>query len=175
MFSLGIITVDNVLKWFDQWPKSIQALAISISLLTHSSFLVMTLKYLQDNLSSPRVEELLQFLMALWNFFFKKEAYIIVILSGISSNRLILTWWFWAVLNNLWRASYRPSNSIQSLPLNWMASIAGRFLLFTQFMSFQGLYFLFAISLIFPLKKIHLVFLTILWKFFQSSTRLDCL
>ena len=46
LLGLGIMTVDNILKWVGQCPKLIQALAISISLLVHSLSLAISLKCL---------------------------------------------------------------------------------------------------------------------------------
>ena len=46
--------------------------------------------------------------------------------------------------------------------------MAGSFLFFTQFMSFQDPHFLLVISLILLLKKTHLVLLTVPSNFFQS-------
>ena len=59
--------------------------------------------------------------------------------------------------------------------LKCIASVAGRFLLLTQFMSSQGLYFLLVISLIFLSKKFCFIFLTILLNLFQSSSCWVCL
>ena len=113
--------------------------------------------------------------MVLCSFFCKKGIHVIVILSGISSKRLISTCWLWAELNNLCKASHRLFNLIQGLPLNWISLIARIFLLYTQFISSQGPYFLLAASSIFLLKKIYLVFLTIFQNFSHSSTHLDYL
>ena len=46
LLGLEMMTVDDILKWVGQCPKLIQALAILISLLVHSSFLVISLKCL---------------------------------------------------------------------------------------------------------------------------------
>jgi len=126
-------------------------------------------------LSSPGVKELLHFLMALMSSSFEKGTHFIISLSGISSNRLILTWQFWVELKDLWSASYKLSSSMQGQLLYWMASVAGSFLFLTQFMSSQELQFLLAISLIFPLKKFCFVFLTVPLNFFQSFSCLNCL
>jgi len=64
-------------------------LTISISLLVHLLFLTIFLRYLQDSLSSPGVEELLQFPMVLKSFFFEKGTHVIISLSEISSSRLV--------------------------------------------------------------------------------------
>ena len=100
-------------------------LAILISLLVHSLFLTISLRCLQDSLSSPRVDKLLQLSIVLKSFFFEKGTYVVVFLLEISSNRLILTWKFWAELNNLWRASYKLSSLIYGQLLNYIALVAG--------------------------------------------------
>ena len=78
-------------------------------------------------------------------------------------------------LNNLWKAFHKSFSSIHGWPLNCMALVARRLLFLTQFMSFQGLHFLLAISSIFPSKKFCFVFLTIPLNLFQSPSCLDCL
>ena len=175
LLGLGMITIDNILKWVGQCPKFIQVLAISISLLVHSLFLVISLRCLQDNLSSPGVDKLLQPLMVLKSFFFEKETHVIISLLEISSNRLMSTWQFWAELKELWRVFQRSSSLIHGCPLSWIASVARRLLSLTQLMSSQGLHFLLVISSIFPLKKFHFVFLTVPLNLFQSLSCLDCL
>ena len=91
LLGLGIITINNILKWNGQKPKLIHALAISISLLVYSSSLIISLRYLQNSLSDPEVNKLLQLSMALKSSFFEKEAHVVVSLVEISSKRLILT------------------------------------------------------------------------------------
>ena len=113
--------------------------------------------------------------MVLKRSFLEKRTYVVISLLEISPNRLILTWWFWAELNNLWRASHKLSSLIYSWLLNCIALVAGRLLFLTQFMSSQGPHFLLAISLIFPLKKFCFVFLTIPLNLFQSLSYLNCL
>ena len=91
LLGLGIITINNILKWNGQKPKLIHALAISISLLVYSSSLIISLRCLQNSLSDPEVNKLLQLSMALKSSFFEKEAHVVVSLLEISSKRLILT------------------------------------------------------------------------------------
>jgi len=43
LLGLGMITVVDVLKWDSQCPKSMQALAMSMSLIMHLSFLIIYL------------------------------------------------------------------------------------------------------------------------------------
>jgi len=91
LLGLEIMTIDDILKWDGQKPKLVHVLAISISLLVYSSSLMISLKCLQDNLSSPEVNKLLQLSMAFKSSFFEKGAHVVVSLSEISSKRLILT------------------------------------------------------------------------------------
>ena len=60
-------------------------------MLVHSLFLTIFLRYLQDSLSGPGTNELLQLSMVLKSFSFEKGAHVIIYLLEISSNRLILT------------------------------------------------------------------------------------
>ena len=80
LFGLRIITVVKVLKWDGQWFRSIHMLAMSISLSMYSSFLTIFLRYLQDNLSGPKVEELLHLLMALISSAFEKGTQLVTFL-----------------------------------------------------------------------------------------------
>jgi len=156
LLGLGMMTVDNILKLY-------------------SLSLIIFLRYLQNNLSGPEVDKLLQFLMILKIFFFEKETHVVISLLEISFNRLMLTWQFWAELKDLWRVSQRLSSLMHGHLLNWIASVARRLLFLIQLMSFQELCFLLVISLIFLLKKFCFVFLTISLNLFQSSICLDYL
>ena len=172
--------VVNVLKWDSQWPKSIQFLAMSISLLMHSSFLTIFLRYLQDNLSSSEVEELLYLLMASMISAFEKRGHLVTSLSEILFKRLGSIYWFWAELNKLWSVFQSFSSLIHRQPLYWMALITESFLFLTKFISSKfisshGPHFLLAISSIFLSKKLCFIFLTVLLNFFQSSNYFDCL
>jgi len=175
LLGLGIITVVDILKWDSQWPRSIYTLVILINLTMQLLFLMILLMCLQDNLFRPGVEELLHFSMVLISFSFEKGAHVLTFLPGISLSRSKSTWQFCVELKELWRASYKLSNSMQGWLLYWIALVAGSFCFLTQFMSSQGLYFLLVISSIFPSKKLYFVFLTIPLNFFQSSRHLDCL
>ena len=164
LLGLGMITVVNVLKWDGQWPKSIQVLAMLISLLMHSSFLIIFLRCYQNNLFSPRVEELLYLLMALMISTFKKGGYLVTFLLEPKRSGSIC--WFCTELNELWSISQSSSSLMHEQPLYWMASIVGSFLFLTQFMSSHRLHFLLTISLIFLSKKLCFIFLTISLNFF---------
>ena len=128
LFGLRIIIVVEVLKWDGQWSRSIHVLAILISLLMYSLFLIIFLRYLHVNLSGPGVEKLLYLLMALISFAFEKEAQLITSLSGISFKKWVSIWQFWAELKELWSAFQRSSSLIQEQLLYWIALIAGSFL-----------------------------------------------
>ena len=144
-------------------------------LLRHLLLLRMILRWLHDNLSGPRVEELLQLTIALLNSSLENGAQEDDDLSMISSRMLISTLQWKAVLNVKWSACQRSSMVRYGWSLYFMALMAGNFYLLTQFMSFQGLCFLFKISWILRSKKDHLVVLTIFLKIFQSSRLLDVL
>ena len=165
--------VIDVLKWDGQCPRSIQVLAISIDLIIHLSFLMIFLMWLQDNLSGPGADELLYFSMASISSFLENSNHVLMFLLGILFNSWISISWDYVELKELWRVSHRLSNLIHGWPLYLMALIAGSLCFLTQFMSFHGLYFLLVISLILLLKKVCLVFLTVLLNFFQSSRHLD--
>ena len=133
-----------------------------ICFLRHIVSLIHLLRYLHDKLSSSRVDELLHFVIALVNSSSKKEFYFIVGLLIISSSKSKLISWLWAKLKEKWSAYQRSLSLIYRWLLYWIALMARSFHFLTQFISFQGLYFLLAISWIFELKKLCFIFLTIL-------------
>ena len=92
LFGLGIITVDDLLKWFGQYPKSIQVFAIFMMLLMQILSFRMILRWLHDSLSSPGVEELLQLPSVILNSSFENRAQVDTYLLPISSRMLISTW-----------------------------------------------------------------------------------
>lgn len=63
LLGLGIIMDVEVLKWEDQWPSSKHTSVMLMILLRHALFLMMLLKHLYDNLSRPKVNELLHLAM----------------------------------------------------------------------------------------------------------------
>jgi len=67
LLGLGIIIVEEILKWDGQWPKSVQAFAMEITFLRHVLSLRMILRCLHDNLSSPGIDELLHLVKELMN------------------------------------------------------------------------------------------------------------
>ena len=66
----------------------------------HKSSLTIHLRCFHETLSSPDVDELLHFAIALLNFSFKKGVHSNAGLEGILSKTLILIWWSWAELND---------------------------------------------------------------------------
>ena len=112
LLNLRIIIKDDILKCNSQCPRLIYVLAILIKLLRHMLSLTITLRYLYNNLSSPRVEVLLHFVIELLNSSTKKDVQIVVVLDWILSNMLWLIWQFCAELNDKWRAFHKSSNSI---------------------------------------------------------------
>ena len=95
-------------------------------------------------------------------------------MNNVLGNQLEI-WWFYAKLNDKWRACQRLPSSRQGWLLYWVASMAGSWHFLTQFMSFQELQFFPAISWILILKNAYLVFLTMLLKILQSSTCFETL
>ena len=98
LFGLGMITIDDLLKWFGQYPKSIQVFAILIMLVMQTSSVRIVLRWFHDNLSSPEVDKLLYPSNAILNSFFENGAQAVTYLFPISSRILILTWWRRVVL-----------------------------------------------------------------------------
>ena len=93
LFSLGMTIIVNLLKCKGQYPNLIQALAMWMIILRHSSSLRMILRWLHINLSGPGAEELLQLDKASLNSSFEKEDQGEVGLLVISLRMSISTWW----------------------------------------------------------------------------------
>ena len=72
LLGLGMMTVDDILKWFGQYPKSIPVLAILMTLLMQSSSFRIDLRCLYDSLSRPGVDKLLHVSNAILNSFLEK-------------------------------------------------------------------------------------------------------
>jgi len=83
LLGLGMIIDMNTLKCKGQCPKSIHILVIFKTLLRHSEFFMISLRYLQDNLSGLEVELLLHLLIANKNSSLEKEGYQDTALLGI--------------------------------------------------------------------------------------------
>ena len=92
LLGLGMITIDNILKSFGQYFKSMQALAILMTLVIQSSSFMMDLRCLYNSLPSPGVNELLQLSKVILNFSFENRAQIEICLFSISSRMLMSTW-----------------------------------------------------------------------------------
>ena len=112
LLGLGMMTVMDILKWDGQCPKSMQALAISMSLVMYSLFLMILLIWLQDNLSELETNELLHFSMVLISSSLENGAHILMSLLEILSRSWKSTSWDCAELNKLWRVFHGLFNSI---------------------------------------------------------------
>jgi len=126
-----------------------------------SSYFRIYLRWFQDNLSRPRVDKLLQLLIAILNSSFDNGDQLEMGLLLISSRMLMLTWQSRTLLKEEWSVFHKLSSKRHGKPLCLMVSIVGNFCLLIQFMSSQGLRLLLAISWILVLKNILLVDLTI--------------
>ena len=166
LLDLGIITVNECLKSFGQYPKLKHESAILITLARHLSWLRIILRCHHDNLSSSGADELLHLLITYLNSSLEKGLQLEVALCSILLRILILTWWLRAVLKKSWSAFHRLSGGRHGRPSYLMASIAGSLCLLIQFISFQGPWLLFITSWIFTSKKDLLVFLTTFSNFF---------
>jgi len=113
LFGLGMITVDDLLKWFGQYPKSMQVFAILMMLVMQTSSIRIILRWFHDNLSSPGVNELLHLSNTILNSSFENGAQAVTCLFPISSRILILTWQWRVVLKEEWRAFYKWSSERQ--------------------------------------------------------------
>ena len=100
LLGLGMMTIDDSLKWFGQYPKSIHALAILMTLLMQSSSFRMDLRCLHNSLSGPGVNKLLHVPNVILNSSLEKGAYIDDCLFSISSRILMSTWWWSTVLKD---------------------------------------------------------------------------
>ena len=72
---------NDILKCNSQCSRLIYTLAILIKLLRHVLSLTITLRCPYNNLSSPRVEVLLYFVIELLNSSTKKDVQIVVVLD----------------------------------------------------------------------------------------------
>ena len=166
---------DEILKCNGQWSKLIYTLVILMKFLRQVLLLTIILRYFQDNLSGPGVNELLHFIIELLNSSSENSINFVIGLFGISSNKSRLIWQFCTKLNNECKACHRSSSFRHSWPLYWIASIVRSLHFLTQFMSSQGSYFFATISWILISKNVHLVFLMTLLKFFQFLTHFKTL
>ena len=172
LLGFGIIIKVDILKCNGQWPRLMHVLVMLTMLNGYLLLSTTTWRYLQETWLGPRVDKLLYFLIEFLNSLFKKFSYSDKNFKGISSNGHIFTWQFCAKLNVWWSACYKSSSLVEGYLLYWRALVAGSLYFLTQFMRFQNLLFLNAISWIFSLKKMYLIFLTNFLNFFQSSSDL---
>ncbi len=128
LFSLGMMTVVDLLKCKGQYSNSIQALSIWIMLFKHSSSLRMILKWLYDNLFRLGVEVLLQFAIVILNSSFENWGQEEVSLLMKSSRTSTSTWQWKAVLKVEWSTFHRSLMSWHYWLLCLMALIVGNFL-----------------------------------------------
>ena len=159
LFGLGIITVEECLKWLGQCPKSMYASAMLMMWDRHTSCLRIVLRCHYVSLSGLGAEELLHFINVHLNFSFKNRTQVVVVLDPISLRTSASTWWWRAVLNVAWRAPHKLSRIRHSWPSYLMFLMAGSFRLLIQFINSHGPRLLFVTSWIFMSKKDLLVFL----------------
>jgi len=98
LFGLGMITIDDLLKWFGQYPKSMQVFVILMMLDIQTLFVRITLRWFHDNLSSPGVNKLLQLSNTILNSSLENSTQSVTFLLLISSRMLMSTWWWSVVL-----------------------------------------------------------------------------
>ena len=173
LLDLGMMIEDNILKYGSQYPKLIHVLVMLTRLFRHMSSLTIALRYFQNNLSSSRVNRLLHLAIVLLNSLNEKGLQIIVSLVESSSNIFRLTCQSCTKLNDWYNTSHKSLRSIHGWLLCWIASITGSLHFFTQFMSFQKLWFLEAISWILSSKNTCLISFIAFLNYFQSLTCLD--
>jgi len=123
---------DDILKCNGQWPKIIYALAILMKFLRHVLSLTITLRCFPDNFLGPGVNELLYFVIELFNSSSENGIYFVTGLFGISSNKFRWIWQLYTKLNNKYRAYHRFLSSRYSQPLYWIALMAGSLYFLTQ-------------------------------------------
>ena len=73
LFGLGMMIVEDILKWFGQCPRLMQALAMLMIFERHASFLTMIFQCRHISLSGPGAEESAQLLIADKNSDLEKE------------------------------------------------------------------------------------------------------
>jgi len=99
LLGLRMIIVDDLLKWFGQYSKSIQVFVIFMMLVRQILCFRIDLRWLYDNLSSPGVDKLLQLLITILNSSFENGAQAVACLFPILSRILLSTCQWRAVLN----------------------------------------------------------------------------
>jgi len=104
LFSFGMITVEDCLKWLGQCPKLIHTSVILMMWTRHTSCFRMVLRWCHVSLSEPGAEELLHLMRACRNSSFEKGTQIEVGLDPISLRTSSSIWRWRAKLNVAWRA-----------------------------------------------------------------------
>ena len=130
LFSLGMIIVVDILKWFGQCPRLMQAFAMLMTFERQVSFL-MVFQWRQVSLSGPGAEESAQLLITDENSNLEKGPQLWDSLWSSSLRISTSTWRGSAVLNVLCKAVHRFSGVRHCRLLYLMASIAGSFLFLT--------------------------------------------
>ena len=146
LFSFGLTTVVDILKWAGQWPSLKQVLPILMIPFKHYLFLKIYLRYLYESLSRPGANELLYFAIELMNSFSEKGIYGDVKQKGILLRISSLTCRSCAIFKDKYKVCHRSFILRHSHSLYLMVSIARSLHLWTQFISFQGPCFLLEIS-----------------------------
>ena len=130
LLGLGMMMVDEILKYSNQCPRLMQASVMLTMLVRHKSSLMINFKWCQVNLSGPGADESLHLLIADLNLFLENgdqfwEGLFLILLMTL---RLIC--WLRAVLNILWSAFHKLLKVRQGCPSWVMALMARSFLLF---------------------------------------------
>ena len=175
LFSLGIIIVEECLKWLGQCPRLMHTSVMLIMLERQSSCLRMVLRCRHISLSGLGADELLHLIIARLNSSIENSSQVVVVLNPISLRISVSTWQWSTVLKVAWRALYKLSGVRHGWLSYLMALIVGSLCLLIQFINSQGPQLLFATSWIFMSKYNLLVFLITFLKFFQFSRLLDIL
>ena len=127
LLSLGMINVDETLKYFGQYPKLMHELAMLIMFERQASWLTMNFKCHHVSLSGPGADSLLHLLITDLNSSLENGLYHCEGLCSILLSMSILTWWFRVVLKILWSAFHKLSGERHGWPLWLMASMVGSF------------------------------------------------
>ena len=130
LLGLGIMMVDEILKYSGQCPRLMQASAMLTMLVRHELSLIINFKWHQVNLSSPGANKSLHLLIADLNLFLENRNQFWEGLFSILLMTLRLTCQLRAVLNVLWSTFHKLSRVRQGCPSWVMASMARSFLLF---------------------------------------------
>ena len=138
-------------------------------LVRQALFWRMIFRWRHNNLSGPGANELLHLLIADLNLFLENGLHPWEGLRSTLLRILRSTWWFRAVLKELWSTFHRLSRVRHGCQLWLIVSIAGSFLLLIQFTSSHGPWLLFAISWTLSSKKDLLMSLTVFLNYFQFS------